>query len=89
MSMGTQDGDGEPRSVEFQIQGRACYLAEIAQGIWALNMRLAVVSFDSVPSLDIVHLEADRFRVHLDNVWFDTDEISAQKISQLVKGQPL
>ena len=81
------DTDEEvPQVVSFEVQKQRCNLGIIDGHFVTLTFGGLVVTFDSIPEWKITSLEPTQSRVVIGNAWFDTDEVSAQRIKALLEG---
>ncbi len=75
-----------PETVNFISEGVECVAAVIFKKIYTFNMRSCQITFKEKPNVNIEYI-GDRVRVLINDgaIWFDTDELSAAKIEQLIE----
>ena len=82
-----------PEVVKFKASGHPnteCIFSVITfpgtKPMYMLNLKLATINFDAKPTIDIDYLpHSCRVRLNDGNIWFDTDEVSAARIEQLIE----
>lgn len=76
-----------PATVAFHVDDKECRAAQLGPQLWAVNMGVCMVTFDEAPPVELEQVESDRCRVVLGNIWFDTDDLAARKIANLMRGE--